>query len=223
VPAFSVKLTEYIARLREQEQSVVAAKALTFALLTASRTNEVLNATWDEINEDDAVWIVPGQRMKAAEPHTAYLSRPALAILKEMRAATGGSGLVFPSPFDPERPLSDMTMLMVLRRMKTGRMLDDDTAETVGHLTTVHGLCRATFSSWAYGEYRKVMPDAIEASLAHKEADHTARAYNHQKDKAETFEQERRRLLEAWGRYVTTPPRSKATADNVVPMKRKSA
>src|SRR5882762_1544219 len=105
VPAF-------VAELRKQQG--VAARCLEFALLTAARTAEVLGATWNEIDERAGAWTIQGARMKGGDDHTVYLSRRALAILMEMRAI--GSGYVFPSPMNVEKPLSNMGMLTLLDR-----------------------------------------------------------------------------------------------------------
>src|SRR5262249_47110603 len=117
-----------------RQQSGSAPRALEFALLTAARTAEVLGAVWEEIDESE-VWRVPAARMKGREPHVVFLSPPALAILEKMRRL--GGIYVFPSVRDPRRPLSNMAMLEVLKRMGYAKR------------TTVHGVCRASFSTWA--------------------------------------------------------------------------
>ncbi len=71
--------------------------------------------------------------------------------------------------------------------------------------TTVHGVCRATFSTWA-NETGAARPDVVEACLAHREADKVKAAYNRAK-----FNDERRALMTAWGNYLAHP-----VANNVV-------
>ncbi len=159
-----------------------AARALEWAVLTASRTGEALGTRWEEIDFEAGVWVCPAERMKGGEPHTVYLSAQALALLESLPGER--VGLVFPSPTDPERALSNMAMLTVLTRLQ------------VREATTVHGLCRATFSTWA-NETGAARPDVIEACLAHNERDRVRKAYN----RAE-FAAERRALLEAWGAFV---------------------
>ena len=127
VPAF-------VRRLREQPG--VAARCLEFALLTASRTGEVLGATWPEFDIDAATWTITGARMKGGETHVVYLSPRAMEILEEAHPL--GEPFVFPSPMLKGRSLSNMSMLATLRRLG------------VHEQTTVHGLCRAAFSTWAY-------------------------------------------------------------------------
>lgn len=168
-----------------------AARCLEFAVLAAARTSEVLLAEWSEFDLDAGTWTVPAARMKAKEAHTVYLSPCAVEILR--RQVGQDARLVFPSPMslarpEPKRqPLSNMGMLKVLERLG------------VRDRTTVHGLCRASFSTWA-NETAAARPDVIEACLAHREADRIRSAYN----RAEHID-ERRALLAAWADYLTRP------------------
>jgi len=86
------------------------------------------------------------------EAHTVYLSEQALAVISKQRGLD--AAIVFPSPMLKDRPMSNMAMLTVLDRMY------------MRERTTVHGLCRATFSPWA-NETAAARPDVIEACLAH--------------------------------------------------------
>jgi hypothetical protein len=65
--------------------------------------------------------------------------------------------------------------------------------------TTVHGLARATFSTWA-NETGAARPDVIEACLAHEEGNRVSAAYNRA-----TFNTERKALLQAWAEYLARP------------------
>jgi integrase len=175
----------FMARLRESQG--IAARCLELAVLSAARTSEVLGATWDEFDLDAAVWTVPATRMKAGETHTVYLSARAVEVVKGVQALGLHARYLFPSPMRPEQPLSNMAMLTMLERMK------------VRDRTTVHGLCRATFSTWA-NETNAARPDVIEACLAHEEANRVRAAYNRAQ-----FTEERRGLLAAWADYLATP------------------
>ena len=126
--------------------------------------------------------------MKAKEPHTVHLSPRALEILKGQ--AGQHPRFVFPSPMKgcADKPLSSMAMLTALGRLDMRKQ------------TTVHGLCRATFSTWA-NETGAARPDVIEACLAHKEADKVRRAYNRSE-----FAAERAALLAAWAEYLERAP-----------------
>jgi integrase len=173
VPAF-------MRQLRDAEG--VSARCLEFALLTAARTGEVLGATWSEIDLEASVWKIPAGRMKAGEDHVVHLSNHS----RELVAGQLGRDqvLLFPSIMKPGHAMSNMALLTTLDRL--GRRQE----------TTAHGLCRATFSTWAY-ETAAARPDVIEACLAHKEADRVKAAYNRAQ-----FTGERRALMDAWAEYL---------------------
>jgi len=199
VPAF-------VQELRVQPGS--AARALEFALLTAARTGEVLGAVWEEFDVQAAKWRVPPERMKAGEEHFVFLSPRALAILEQMKRLDGI--YVFPSPLDPKRPLSSMAMLQLLKRMGYKKQ------------TTVHGVCRASFSTWA-NETDAARPDVIEACLAHRETDIVRAAYNRA-----AFHAERETLLRAWadfcdGTEIAGKPKRRRKTAAVIPFPKKDA
>ena len=140
VPAF-------VQRLRERP--AVAASALEFLILTAARTGEVLGAKWSEIDIEENLWIIPKERMKSHREHRVPLAARAVAIMREMEAARTDDH-VFPGQ-RRERPLSNMAMEMLLRRMNVA--------------TTVHGFRRA-FRDWA-GDKTTFPREVAEAALAH--------------------------------------------------------
>jgi integrase len=172
VPLFMQRLREHLG---------TAARALEFAILCAARTDEVLKCTADEIEEQTGIWRVPGKRMKGREDHTVFLSPRAMEIVMQMKQLNGT--YLFPSPMNQEKPMSNMAMLTVLKRMKYSDQ------------TTVHGICRASFSTWA-NDLGIARPDVIEAALAHREQDKVRRSYNRAQ-----FNVERRNLLLAWAAY----------------------
>lgn len=180
----------FVRELRAREG--IAARALEFAMLTAARTGEVIGATWAELDLEAGVWTVPAARMKGGEAHTVFLSPRAVEIVKSMEELDQPH--VFPSPLLNGKGLSNMGMLTVLRRMDADRQ------------TTVHGLCRATFSTWAY-DTAAARPDVIEACLAHREANLVKAAYNRAQ-----FSKERRALLLAWADFLD----GTAAAENVI-------
>jgi integrase len=179
----------FMARLRDAPRT--AARCLEFAVLTAARTGEALGAVWSEFDLEAKSWLVPAERMKASgkdqpEPHLVHLSARALEVLKAQAGVH--ADFVFPSVSKADSPQSNMAMLAVLGRLGERER------------TTVHGLCRATFSTWAY-ETAAARPDVIEACLAHREADKVKAAYNRAQ-----FTDERRALLAAWADYLAQPP-----------------
>jgi integrase len=98
------EMGDFIARLREQEG--IAARALEFLILTASRTGEVIGARWDEFDLEKKVWTVPGERMKAGKEHRVPLSDHAFAIIEGMKAErVNDHPFVFPGGASGEAPL----------------------------------------------------------------------------------------------------------------------
>ena len=175
---------EFMRRLRAMPGT--AARCLELLLLTAARTEEALGAAPAEFDLAGGVWTIPGGRMKAGEDHQMFLVPRAVEIVREQLTIAPGSPVVFSSPKDPEKGLSNMALLAVLDRMGMRDM------------TTVHGL-RSTFSTWA-NETAAARPDVIEACLAHKEGDRVRAAYNRAQ-----FAQERRALLQAWAKFLDAP------------------
>jgi integrase len=135
-------------------QHGTGALAFRFAILTAARTGEVIGAQWSEIDMQHAVWTIPGERMKAGVEHRVPLSDDAMALLREAgKLRVDGVDFVFPGG-KKDKPLSNMALLMTLRRMKR----DDLTA---------HGF-RSTFRDWAAETGQP--SDIAEAALAHMPA-----------------------------------------------------
>ena len=158
----------------------LAALALELAVLTATRTSEVLNAKWAEFDLDAGLWTIPAERMKARREHRVALSKRALAIVKELSTARS-SEYVFPGQ-KPGKPLSNMAMLMLLERM--GRR---------GAITS-HGF-RSTFSDWA-SEVSPYSSELRETALAHTIGNKAEAAYR----RGDALEK-RRAMMEAWAAW----------------------
>lgn len=165
-----------------RERQGVAALALRFLLLTAARSGEVRGATWSEIDVERGLWIVPPGRMKARKEWRVPLTEAALDALREARAWSDGRArsLVFPGEREG-RPLSDMTLGKLLRRM--------------GRDATVHGL-RSTFRDWA-GETTAHPREVIEHALAHRLKDRAEAAYARGDLLAKRLE-----LMRDWAAYL---------------------
>nr|WP_281374278.1 site-specific integrase [Sphingobium fontiphilum] len=81
------------------------------------RPGELRQARWEEIDLDAALWTIPAEKTKMRKPHRVPLSRQALAVLMEVRGATGPAGFVFPSIRTRTRPMSENTINAALRRL----------------------------------------------------------------------------------------------------------
>jgi integrase len=176
------EISTFMAELRDEDG--VAARALEFTILTAARTGETIGATWSEINLKVGVWTVPAARMKAGREHRVPLSDAALNILnalKQWRDDHAG-GWVFPGGHTG-RPLSNMSMIMLLRRMSRPDL-------------TVHGF-RSTFRDWS-AEATNYPREVAEQALAHALADKVEAAYR----RSDLFEK-RRRLMDDWSMVCT--------------------
>ena len=169
VPAFYAELNG---------RSAIAAKALQFTILTASRTTEVLDMTWPEIDFDARLWTVPAVRMKGGKEHRVPLTDEMVAILEPLKALA--SVYVFEGQ-KRHKPLSNMSMLMLLRRMGC-----DD--------FTVHGF-RSSFRDWA-SEASNAPRELAEAALAHQVGSNVERAYA----RSDLLER-RRELMERWTKF----------------------
>lgn len=189
------KLPTLYAELANQDG--MGALALRFLILTASRSGEVRGAKWSEVNLDEAVWTVPGARMKGRREHRVPLCGEALRILSQVAPLrTSPDALVFPSM----RPraargssgnraaltasaLSDMTLSAVLKRMEHTDI-------------TVHGF-RSTFRDWV-GDETDFPREVAEAALGHVVGDKAERAYR----RGSAFAK-RKNLMTAWCMFVT--------------------
>jgi integrase len=156
-------------------RSGVAARALEFTILTAARSGETRGMTWAEVDLDARTWTIPAARMKAGKEHRVPISDDAFSLLGPRR---DDAALVFASETKPGKPISDMSMTAVLRRMGRDGI-------------TVHGF-RSTFRDWA-GETTGFPREVIEAALAHGIKNKAEAAYA----RSDLFHK-RRDLMEAW-------------------------
>jgi integrase len=179
VPAF-VSALQTLADLRPAVRG-----GLELLILTATRTNELREARWTEVDLRARTWTIPAARMKADRAHTVPLSDRAIAILEQARARADPSPWIFPGD-KPGKPLSNMTLLKAARRVTTTPL-------------TVHGF-RSSFRDWS-AERTNIPRDVCEAALAHTVRDKTEAAY-----KRTTLFDKRRELMDLWAQFVTSTP-----------------
>ena len=160
--------------------------ALEALILTATRSGEVRGARWSELDLDAATWTIPAERTKTGrrtgKPHIVPLSPAAVDVFKRAKALRiEASELVFHGA-KRGRPLSDMTLLKVLRDLKEPY--------------TVHGF-RSAFRDWV-AEQTNFPGEIAEAALAHTIPNRVEAAY-----RRTDFLEKRRKLMDAWGAYCT--------------------
>lgn len=139
--------------------------ALQFAPHAFVRPGELRHAEWEEFDLDAGVWNIPAGKMKMGKAHHVPLSKQAVAILKQLYAATGPTGYAFPSIRTQTRPMSENTLNAALRRL----------GYTSGEMTA-HGF--RAMASTLLNESGKWNPDAIERALAHADSDKVRAAYH---------------------------------------------
>ncbi|VVP57376.1 Prophage integrase IntS [Pseudomonas fluorescens] len=174
----------------------LSACALKMTILTACRTSEVLGADWSEVDVKTKLWTIPAARMKAGKVHTVPLSDALIALLEGLPRIKGSS-LLFPGA-RKGRPISNMAMLMTLRRMDQ-KDLDDQGKgwrDSNDKVITAHGF-RSTFRDWA-AECTHYAREVCEMSLAHVVANGAEAAYW----RSDLLEK-RRTLMADWADFVT--------------------
>lgn len=165
-----------------------SSQALTFLILTATRTSEVLNAEWNEVDFDNATWIIPSERMKASREHRVPLSQQALALLTALPRIKDNS-YIFPG-MKLGRPLSNMALLQFMRGLGYG-----PSGEKGNYVP--HGF-RSSFRDWT-GEVTSYPRDVAEMALAHAIENKVEAAYR----RGDLFDK-RRRMMQDWSDYICT-------------------
>jgi integrase len=176
--------TETASRVRQRIEAV-----LDYAGAMKARSGEVRGMPWAEIDDVGDVWTVPAGRIKAGKEPRVPLTAAAKALLGERGKP---EALVFPAPSDAEKPLSDMTLTAVLKRMERADL-------------TAHGFC-STFRDWA-GESTAHPREVIEAALTHQLKDKAEAAYA----RGDLFVK-RRKLMEDWAEFLSGTPSPAAAA-----------
>ncbi|MDA9345860.1 integrase arm-type DNA-binding domain-containing protein [Porticoccaceae bacterium] len=180
-------------------QDGIGARALEFCILNASRTTEVLDATWGEFDLEEGIWSIPARRMKGRERHNIPLSTQSIALIKQLKPLKM-SEFVFPNRSNG-KSLSQAGMSSVLKRMHKIKEWKD----THGKLITVHGF-RGCFKTWTT---EKTDTDWLtgEMALAHKIRDKSSATYQ----KGQLIDK-RRRLMQKYSDYACATPQSKVVS-----------
>ena len=148
--------------------------------LTAQRRREVAQMTWDEIDFDNALWTIPGERAKNDKRHDVHLSDQAIDVLKRMPKI---GDYVFTS--NGTAPFSGFS--------KSKRQLDELSGVTDWRL---HDIRRTATSGMAR---LGITPHVADKILNHQSGTISGVAAVYQRHE---FLDERKTALIAWGRYV---------------------
>jgi integrase len=172
-----------------RQRSEMSARALEFEILCAARPGEVLGARWSEIKLAEAIWVVPGERMKAGREHRVPLSGRAVELLANLPRE---GEYVFPGHRTGGRMYTNALTLLLQRMGHPG--------------ISAHATARASFKTWGY-ERTNFPRELIEAALAHIVGDEAEKSYLRGDALAR-----RRQLMEAWSEYCSKPD----TANGVI-------
>jgi len=191
------ELPAFLGKLAAFEGDPSTKHGLRLLMLTAVRPGGLRGARWDEFDEAAALWRIPAGRMKMRREHVVPLSRQALDALALLKPIARADGLVLPSPYYPNKSISENTFNSALARMGYKGM------------ATAHGF-RALFSTIANEAHWN--PDAIERQLAHMEGNKIRAAYHRA-----TYTDERKSLMQWWADYLD----AQASGAKIIPMGRK--
>ncbi|RRH96929.1 DUF4102 domain-containing protein [Mesorhizobium tamadayense] len=163
---------------------------LKLILLTMVRKSELLDATWDEVGFENAVWSIPKERMKRKKPHNVYLSRQSLDIMIALKTCAANSRYVLPSRYDADEPMSRATFNRI-----TMAIVDRAKQQNLPLAPfTVHDLRRTGSTLLNEIGFNR---DWIEKCLAHEDSRSSRGVYN----KAE-YEPQRRHMLQEWADMI---------------------
>jgi integrase len=188
-----VNIAEFMAKVRSAAS--ITARALEFIVLTAARSGEAVGATWDEIDFEAKVWLVPASRMKAGREHRVPLADAAIAVLEAMRAIRL-SPYVFPGA-SAGQPVRGGTVWWLANQLAG---------------VSVHGL-RSSFRDWA-AERTGFQREVCEMALAHAIPDAVEKAYR----RGDLFDK-RRKLMDAWAEFCGKPNGAARGAGAVTPIR----
>jgi integrase len=190
------ELPDFLRALEDFTGSYTSRIALQLSLLTLARSNEVLKASWEEFDLEQALWTKPAENVKEREEHTVPLPTQAIDLLKGLKLLTGNRDHLFPNKADPRRPASKGVLWKALVSMGYKDKFSP------------HGI-RGTASTIL--NEMGFRPDIIEKQLDHQERDRVRAAYNRA-----DYKDERREMMQTWADYLD----SLISSDNVVPIKK---
>lgn len=181
------EMPEFLDRLERNEARLFATtrRAIKILMLTFVRTGELINATWEEFDLENATWEIPGWRMKMRNPHIVPLSRQVIELLNEQKKETErfSTPWVFPSQVRPKDSISNNTILFAIGRMGYKKRM------------TGHGFRALAMSN--IKEKLGYRHEVVDRQLAHAHRNKIDRAY----DRAQ-FLDDRRKMMQEWADYI---------------------
>ncbi|MEY4475400.1 MAG: hypothetical protein RL248_1167, partial [Pseudomonadota bacterium] len=158
------EIPEFLSSLASYSGSMLVKLAMRLLILTGTRPGELRQAEWAEFDFDNALWEIPAVRMKMRRPHMVPLPDQAITILKQIQPISGRYQFVFPGRIQHSKPISDMTLNVLIRRIGYGGR------------ATGHGF-RHTMSTILHEQGFNTA--WIETQLAHVDKNSIRGTYNH--------------------------------------------
>lgn len=172
-------VSDFIETVSKSSAGLSTKLGLEFLILTATRSGEVRNARWDEIN--GSLWTIPAERMKAGVAHRIPLPSRCIEILAEAKSISQGSGFIFEGT-KANKPLSENTFNKLMKEL--------------GLEVHAHGF-RTSFRTWTQ-EKTNYPREIAEAALAHSLRDKAEAAYA----RSDLLEK-RAEMMEAWAQFIS--------------------
>ena len=164
--AFLMKdeLPDFLRTLETYSGSILVKIAMKLTMLTGVRPGELRKAEWSEFDFEKQLWHIPKERMKMGRPHMVPLSNQVIDLLNQLRPITSIHSLLFPGRNDPKKPMSDMALTVLVRRIGySGRVTGHGFRHTMSTILHEQGFNTA----W------------IETQLAHVDKNSIRGTYNH--------------------------------------------
>jgi len=180
------EVKDFIETVSKSSAGLSTKLGLEFLILTATRSGEVRNAQWKEV--EGSLWTIPAERMKAGVAHRIPLPSRCLEILDLARNISRGSEYIFEGT-KPNKPLSENTFNKLIKDL--------------GLDVHAHGF-RTSFRTWTQ-EKTNYPREIAEAALAHSLSDKAEAAYA----RSDLLEK-RAEMMEAWAQFILS------TKDNVI-------
>jgi integrase len=173
-------VSDFIETVSNSSAELSTKLGLEFLILTATRSGEVRNARWNDVN--GTLWTIPAERMKAGVAHRIPLPSRCIEILEEAKSISQGSGFIFEGT-KPNKPLSENTFNKLMKEL--------------GLEVHAHGF-RTSFRTWTQ-EKTNYPREIAEAALAHSLRDKAEAAYA----RSDLLEK-RAEMMEAWAQFIST-------------------
>jgi integrase len=160
-------------------------KALWLAPHLFLRPVELVEMEWSEVDMDDRIIRIRGERMKMKKPHLVPMSKQVYNFFNELKKVNFDSKFVFPTPVkNKNQPITTAALLQAIR--KQGIKKDEFTTHSF-----------RSMASTRLNEMTGVMGDAVEMQLAHRDSNTIRDIYNHAQ-----YLDKRKDMMQQWSDYL---------------------